>query len=150
MGGDTCRHMGELRPSLHLPLPPTITPSPLSPPKTAYTTSCPSSLFLSLHPSSSTTEPFYTLALNENGKSLVCVDVNDAEHTMEGARDVDAGEEVLVVMAHDASLRGVVECWPETANGWMEKGWGVEGRWRFLGDFVGGKEGEEVGEEARL
>ncbi|KFZ02731.1 hypothetical protein V501_09471, partial [Pseudogymnoascus sp. VKM F-4519 (FW-2642)] len=120
MGGDTCRHMGELRPSTYLPLPATLSPSPLSLPKTAYTTSCPSSLFLSLHPSSSATAPFYTLALDSKGKSLVCVDVNDAEHTLESAREVDAGEEVLVVMAHDASLGGVVECWPQTANGWLE------------------------------
>ncbi|OBT89614.1 hypothetical protein VE02_01708 [Pseudogymnoascus sp. 03VT05] len=142
MGGDTCRHMGELRPSLYRSLPPSISPSLLSPPKTAYTTSCPSEFFLSLHPSHSATAPFYTLALNEKGESLVCVDVGEAEQTLEGAREVHAGEEVLVVMAHDASLRGVVECWPETATGWMEKGWGVEGRWRFWGDFVG--------EEARL
>ncbi|OBT64379.1 hypothetical protein VE03_05757 [Pseudogymnoascus sp. 23342-1-I1] len=140
MGGDTCRHMGEMRPSPYVPLPITISPSPTSPAKTAYMTSCPSNLFLSLHPSGSTTEPFYTLALNENGESLVCVDVKEAEHTMEGAREVDAGEGVLVVMAHDASLSGVVECWPAMANGWQEKGWKTEGRWRFLADFVGGKE----------
>ncbi|KFZ03110.1 hypothetical protein V502_11228 [Pseudogymnoascus sp. VKM F-4520 (FW-2644)] len=142
MGGDTCRHMGELRPSLYLPLPTTLSPSPLSPPKTAYTTSCPADLFLSLHPSGSATEPFYTLALDEKGESLVCVDVGEAEQTMEGAREVDAGKGVLVVMAHDASLRGVVECWPATANGWMEKGWKTEGRWRFLADFVGDNGGE--------
>ena len=67
----------------------------------------------------------------------MCVDVGEAERTVDRAREVDAGEGVLVVMAHDASLRGVVECWPATANGWLEKGWKTEGTWRFLADFVG-------------
>lgn len=63
---------------------------------------------------------------------------------MEGAREVDAGDGVLVVMAHDASLNRVVEYWPETANEWMERGWKTEGRWRFLADFVEDKGGEEA------
>lgn len=62
----------------------------------------------------------------------MCVDVGEAERTVERTIEVDAGEGVLVGMAHDASLRGVVECWPVTANGWMERGWNTEGRWRWI------------------
>jgi hypothetical protein len=30
----------------------------------------------------------------------------------------------------------VVDFYPENANDWMEKGWGVKSKWAFLGDFA--------------
>lgn len=93
--------MAELYPSLYLPCPPILI---LAPPKTTYTTPCSNGFSLSFHPRGSATEIFYTPALNARGDSVVCIDVREAKQTVEGVREVDVGEEVLVLMAHDESL----------------------------------------------
>ena len=51
---------------------------------------------------------------------------------------VDFDEDVLTVLAHDWSLKGLIEEFPAELNGWKEKGWREKGRWKFLADFVGG------------
>jgi hypothetical protein len=48
----------------------------------------------------------------------------------------DACENVLVVLAHDKSLLGVVDLVPTEVNEWKRKGWKEAGRWRFLRDFT--------------
>jgi hypothetical protein len=137
MGGDTCHHAGVFRPSEFLPLPETIQPSPLFPLNTALGLSfCPGGMFLSLHPCHSSTEPFYSIAVDENGKSLPYVDVDSAKDTIAKMQEIDGFEEVLVIMAHDASLRDVLSYWPDSANSWLEDGWKSKGTWRFLADFV--------------
>lgn len=46
---------------------------------------------------------------------------------------LDACDNVLVIIAHDTSLEGVVDTFPHgTANGWKERGWKERVRWRFL------------------
>jgi hypothetical protein len=30
----------------------------------------------------------------------------------------------------------VIDFYPENANSWMAKGWGVKSKWAFLGDFA--------------
>ncbi|KAG8630139.1 hypothetical protein KVT40_001758 [Elsinoe batatas] len=69
---------------------------------------------------------FYDLA------PLLQEDLAQAEETLEKMRAFDARDDVLVVLAHDASLLDVVDVFPKMANGWREKGWGVKGRWGFL------------------
>jgi hypothetical protein len=97
-------------------------------------------VFLSLHPSHSSTEPFYKIALDENGQSLAYVDVESAKDTIAKMQRIHSCEEVLVIMAHDASLRDVLRYWPNPANQWQLEGWKAKGTWRFLADFVKGTE----------
>jgi hypothetical protein len=137
MGGDTCHHAGVFRPTELLPLPDTISPSPLSQVNTTRTPSfCPGEMFLSLHPSHSATEPFYSIAVDDKGQSLAYVDVDSAKDTISKMQKVDGSEEVLVVMAHDASLKNVLSYWPKPANTWQSEGWKSKGTWRFLADFL--------------
>jgi hypothetical protein len=143
MGGDTCHHAGVLRPTAYLPLPSTITPSPLTPLTTAHNTSCLGEMFLSLHPTHSKTEPFYNLKLDEKGANLIFLDAAEAKQTIEKTMEVDPSENVFVVLAHDASLKDVLSYWPKTANEWQKEGWKSNGRWRFLADFVKEKGGDD-------
>jgi hypothetical protein len=66
----------------------------------------------------------------------VAHDADEAEATIEKVIEVDARDEVLVVMAHDESLLSVMDFFPEYANDFMQKGWVNEGRWLFLKDFA--------------
>jgi hypothetical protein len=136
MGGDNCHHAGQFRPTKYLPLPDNIKPSPLVSLATVNTPSCPGEMFLSLHHTHSRTEPFYSIAVDKNGASLVNVDVEAAKSTIEKTKELDSSESVFVVMAHDASLRHVLSYWPQSANGWQKAGWKSAGTWRFLADFV--------------
>lgn len=52
-------------------------------------------------------------------------------------QDIDALDEVLVVIAHDASMLSVVDFFPKYADGFFEKKWAKESKWLFLKDFVG-------------
>ena len=55
--------------------------------------------------------------------------------------EFDAMENVLTIIAHDATLLEAVGLFPQTtANAWQEKGWREQVLWRFLGDFKGAVE----------
>lgn len=132
MGGDSCHHGGEFRPSQYLPLPDYIFPNPLD---LKSKTPCPGSLFDDLYRDGDKTKPFYAIARVDDGKG-VAHDVDEAEVTIGKVIEADARDEVLVVMAHDESLLPVMGFFPKYANDFMEKGWVKEGRWLFLKDFA--------------
>ena len=67
----------------------------------------------------------------ETIRRLEDFDCQGAGEGKEGENEVN----VFTVIAHDASLVGVVDFYPQNANAWREKGWAREGRWAFLGDF---------------
>lgn len=133
MGGDSCHHGGEFRPSQYRPLPSSISPNPLHP---GSSTPCPGSLFEDLYRDGDSKKPFYAIARLPDGKG-VAHDVNEAERTIEKVIEADAQDGVLVVMAHDESLLGLVDFFPKYANGFKSKGWAEKGRWLFLKDFAG-------------
>ncbi|TVY65704.1 Cytochrome P450 monooxygenase andK [Lachnellula suecica] len=133
MGGDSCHHGGELRPSKYLPLPSSISPNPLHPSSSAP---CPGSLFEPLYRDDDGTKPFYAIARLPDGKG-VAHDEDEAEETIGKVIEADANDEVLVVMAHDDSLLDVVDFFPKYANDFKHKGWVEKGRWLFLKDFKG-------------
>lgn len=163
MGADICHHAAEFRPSPYAPLPMAIRPNPLSPRSPGP---CPGALFADIHHDRSdcATSPFFVVPdlPPERGiahdraqaiESIRRLEEFDCQGAGEGA---DGGGEVDVftVIAHDASLMGVVGLYPESANGWREKGWAREGRWAFLGDFreavrEGGGELGNGGEESK-
>jgi glyoxylase-like metal-dependent hydrolase (beta-lactamase superfamily II) len=140
LGGDIAHQAGEFRPTQYLPLPTSISPNPLQRPFTSSQSICPGDIFQALHPNKSATEPFLKPSTAAHAAHL------DSEQTLrsiEGLMEFDADESVFSVIAHDMSLFDVVEFYPRGANGWKEKGWGREGRWRFLREFEGGPAKEE-------
>lgn len=62
-------------------------------------------------------------------------DAGVAVESLERFTEFDAQDNVFAMIAHDRSLLDVVECYPKPANGWRQKGWKEQGRWRFLTDF---------------
>ena len=91
-------------------------------------------MFNDLLPGGDKTKPFLEISDLPDGKS-VAHDVVEAVRTIGKVQEVDAREEILVVMAHDGSLLDVVDFFPKDANGFVEKGWVDRGRWGFLKDF---------------
>ncbi|RDA95058.1 hypothetical protein CP533_2177 [Ophiocordyceps camponoti-saundersi (nom. inval.)] len=133
MGGDTCHHMAELRPSPFRPLPDVIDPSPL-----LHLPVCPGSLFdpvLFQEPSSGCpdrTRAIYDIA---TGPDIVHANSEETQRTVAKLQDVDAVDKVLVVIAHDKHLLDVIDFFPATLDDFLVKGWPASARWRFLQDF---------------
>jgi len=126
MAGDGFHHAGQLRPSPFHPLPEEITPSPLA----NHSGGCSCSLFKPLLPDG-TASPFYTPA----GPGGWHHDSDEAKQSVRKLQELDALEGVFVLAAHDASVLGVVDFFPEKVDGKRVAGWDREARWRFLGDF---------------
>ncbi|KAI9700856.1 MAG: hypothetical protein M1836_002226 [Candelina mexicana] len=143
MAADTAHHPAEFRPTAYTPLPPQISPSPLTPTRPSSTLV--TSVFKSIHrlPSHYATTPFYTLRIRADGSS-VAHDPSLAKETLKKVEVFDAQDNIFVVMAHDASLLDVIDFFPRHADGW---GWKVRGRWGFLRDFEDAVEGVGDGEE---
>lgn len=131
MGGDSCHHGGEFRPSQYRAIPSSISPNPFD---LKSKTPCPGSLFNDLYRNGDKNKPFYEIASLEGGKG-VAYDVDEAKRTIGKVIEADAQNEVLVVMAHDDSLLPLVDFFPKYANDFKEKGWAEDGRWLFLKDF---------------
>ncbi|EUC41870.1 hypothetical protein COCMIDRAFT_105009 [Bipolaris oryzae ATCC 44560] len=132
MGGDTCHYCGEFRPSKYVPLPEVVTPSPYSTPPFAPGTECPGALILNIHPQKSSTKPFYTQKVLEEG---LMQDYPKAVESADKMSSFDGDEHVLVLVAHDASVLDTFEFFPNHANNWKERGWKSAVRWTFLQDF---------------
>lgn len=88
---------------------------------------CPGELLATIHCAQSTTEPYYT--------SVRAEDQVKAIESIRKMMDFDARDTIFVVLAHDATLLNVVDCYPATANGWYAKEWAKKSRWLFLNDF---------------
>lgn len=132
MGGDSCHHAGEFRPSAYLPLPASILPNPLD---SKSATPCPGAVFSDILRDGDTRKPFYN-AVRYNVPSTSGYDPDVAEATIGKVIEADARPDVLVVMAHDETLLDVVDFFPKYANDFREKGWVDKGRWLFLRDFA--------------
>ena len=137
LGGDIAHQAGEFRPTQYMPLPDSISPNPLQRPFSAAAsqTFCPGEIFQALHPAQSRVEPFLKPSTAAHAAHL---DSAETLRSIEKLTEFDACEDVFSVIAHDMSLFDVVEFYPERANEWKAKGWGREGRWRFLREFDGG------------
>ncbi|PFH55225.1 hypothetical protein XA68_10334 [Ophiocordyceps unilateralis] len=135
MGGDGCHHMAELRPSPFRPLPHDLDPSPLR-----NLPVCPGALFEPLlwpQSSSTSNEPDRTRAIYDIATGPNAYHTNPAETTRTIAKlqEVDAADNVFVVIAHDHHLLDLVDFFPATLDHFLVKGWPAASRWRFLADF---------------
>jgi hypothetical protein len=60
-----------------------------------------------------------------------------ATQTIRRAQVADAQDNVWLVCAHDTSLVGSMDLFPQSANAWKEKGWKEKVEWKFLRDLDG-------------
>lgn len=127
MGGDCAHFGGEWRPSEYLPLPTSISPSPI--PK-FRSGGCPGELLLKIHPKHSATEPFYVVS------SAISHDVAEATRSIHKMEEFDAADNVFVIVAHDESLLDELDFFPKTINDWAKKDMAVKSRWLFVKDFA--------------
>ncbi|KAK0466689.1 beta-lactamase-like protein [Armillaria novae-zelandiae] len=114
LGGDSCHHPGQFRPSAdlyrHFP--------------------CPGRILESLGDASlsSRTIPLLTVP---SGQSAYA-DREISHKTITKLGKLDASPDILVLIAHDATAPGIIEEFPESVNDWKEKGWKEKLIWAFL------------------
>lgn len=108
MGADACHHVGVLRPSHHLPVPASVDCSFLTSP----------------------TEPPLKVS-----RGPMFLDPQATDDTIAKIQELDAMDEVLVVMAHDVHLLHQVPFYPNVINDWKAQGLGAKTRWSFVQDF---------------
>ncbi|KAE8401215.1 hypothetical protein BDV37DRAFT_296346 [Aspergillus pseudonomiae] len=135
LGGDVAHHPGEYRPTAHLPLPIEIRPSPLDK-AICSASACPSYIFENISPAKAKGKearvtPFYELnaAINE--------DLENAEASLDKMAVFDGSANILIIIAHDASLLDVLPFFPKKITDWDVEGYKEAGAWRFLKDFSG-------------
>jgi hypothetical protein len=129
MGGDAAHHGGEFRPSEYRPLPDSITPHPM---KGAHANSgpfCPGHFFEDLNKQRGRDPkgPLFDPTMGH--------DIPLTIRTIGDVQEADADDNVFVIIAHDDTVKGVVDLFPKTANDWKEKGWAKHVRWAFLKEF---------------
>ncbi|KAL3450817.1 hypothetical protein BJX65DRAFT_252375 [Aspergillus insuetus] len=146
LAGDSIHHLSELRPhpASHLPQ---------SVPLCGRGHCCSGATFHAIHPlsdittvpehyyeplghpeSTPDTAPFFTVSQKPTGETLA-INIEEARDTIKAVQRFDADENVFVVAAHDASIRGILDLFPNKANDWKLKGLKEKGRWLFLSDF---------------
>lgn len=59
----------------------------------------------------------------------------EAEKSVGKVIELDARDDVFVVVAHDSTLLDVIKFFPNKGNDWKENGWKEKSRWGFLQDF---------------
>ncbi|KZL80414.1 metallo-beta-lactamase superfamily protein [Colletotrichum incanum] len=129
MGADACHHMGVLRPSLYQPLPPSETLQKVL--QDGHESGfCPGLLdaWMTHH----STAPFFEV----NAPGPIFPDGPSSFATVQKIQELDALDNVFVIMAHDLSLQNVLPLFPEKINGWAESGIKTDSRWLFCNDFV--------------
>ena len=117
MGADACHHPGVLRPTQHLPLPQSLINASL----TAEIRS----------PNPPLDKPFCEVSFSQ----LVFPDRQAAMETVRKIQELDASDNILVVMAHDLSLRTKIPLFPRKINGWEAENLKLDTRWLFCQDF---------------
>jgi len=132
MGGDASHHPGEFRASEYVPLPARITPSPFA--RAGLAAGCPGGMLQEMQRNKRADEAFYVPSEGFNQDSEVALE------TIGGLQAFDARAEVLMVVAHDASLLDMLPFYPKSVNDWYDKGVGRKAHWRFLRDFEGAVE----------
>jgi len=127
MVGDAAHHGGEFRPTEYLPLPKNLSPSPLK----FQGHICPGHLLQDVHPHDTADKPFYYVTEN------FAHDKKVADWTIDGLGELDAHENILVLLAHDNAIVDPprIDFYPKPMNNWYTKGLGEKVRWLFLEDF---------------
>ncbi|KIX05601.1 uncharacterized protein Z518_06473 [Rhinocladiella mackenziei CBS 650.93] len=130
MGGDCCHHMGQMRPCTRWQLPYDI--------KLHVSSKSPASSQPGVGWNMTSYSRGSDVALLEisdyaNGESAA-INPEEAVNSLRKLMSFD-DERVLVAIAHDKTLHGVVDLFPKPANNWKVEGWADRARWAFLNDF---------------
>ena len=127
LGGDVCHFSGILRPSKYLPVPSSISPHPCHP--LSPVPLCPGSAFddLQRDRGRESTDTLFDLCFGG--------DIRLARRTVGELQELDCRDDIFVIIAHDQAVRDGVPHFPESLDGWREKGWGKKLRWSFLGEL---------------
>ncbi|KAK0452796.1 beta-lactamase-like protein [Desarmillaria tabescens] len=114
LGGDSCHHPGELRPTAdhHKYFP------------------CPGRILESLGDISISSRT--TPLLSVPSGSPVYADRETSLATISKLSRFDANPDVLVLIAHDSTAPGVIDEFPTSMNDWKAKGWKDKLMWAFL------------------
>lgn len=126
MGADACHHPGVLRPTDYLPIPCSV---PVSVPPGA---TCPGALLEQLTLDQTATSPFF-----EVGTGSLFPDRPAALETVSKMQEFDAENNILMLIAHDLSVRETIPLFPKKINDWKLKHLRWETRWLFCKDFQG-------------
>ncbi|EXJ70390.1 uncharacterized protein A1O5_06458 [Cladophialophora psammophila CBS 110553] len=137
LGGDIAHSHAVFRPSAKHPLPALI-PAPNGRPFTSNACHR-SERIAQMHrlysepegQALSRTTPFSKVAGPEH-------DLAESQRSADKLASFDGAQNILTILAHDASLLDVLEFFPRKANGWKEKGWKREGHWRWLAPCLQG------------
>lgn len=129
LGGDACHNVAQLRPSHFKPLPDVVPAAVLGRTPPPQHCSCAHKSRL-LQPNGSS-GAFYGLASSMH-ESLA-----QAEETVRKLKTFDGRDDVLIIIAHDASLLDVLDFFRESLNDWRANDRASQGRWRFLKDLDG-------------
>lgn len=139
MGADACHHMGVLRPSEYSPLPKTLTlarekSGPMC--NEAYqgtergTSAVDGMMLQTLTIGQAPNAPFFEVA-----KNSLFADHDAAMDTVRKIQELDASENIFVLLAHDLSLRDQIPLFPKSINTWRADDLRVKTRWLFCRDF---------------
>ncbi|KAK3380737.1 hypothetical protein B0T24DRAFT_520037 [Lasiosphaeria ovina] len=138
MGADACHHPGVLRPSAYLPLPVQMELDMAQKQPTATATAssrgvcaCPGEAFQRVQRNGDAAEPFFVVS------PVLFPDRPAAMETVRKIAEMDAADNVFVILAHDESILGRIDLFPREINGWRARGLGSETRWLFCKDFGG-------------
>jgi glyoxylase-like metal-dependent hydrolase (beta-lactamase superfamily II) len=136
LGGDVCHYGGIFRPSKYLPVPRSIHPHPCRP--HADVPFCPGGAFEELQKSRgrSVTDPLFTPTFGH--------DIPEVIETIGKLQEADCQDNVFVIIAHDATVRDVVDQFPRSLNRWKERGWGKDVKWAFLRDAAAYWKSKEI------
>ncbi|KAF9038988.1 hypothetical protein BDZ89DRAFT_1061126 [Hymenopellis radicata] len=109
LGGDSCHHSAQIRPNAH--------------------STCPRDM-VSVVPNAKANEPLLTLP-GPGGPSAYH-DREQAIQTIGKLAALDADANILLLLAHDSTLPGVIDEFPKDVNAWKEKGWKDKLMWAFM------------------
>ncbi|KEF58597.1 uncharacterized protein A1O9_06523 [Exophiala aquamarina CBS 119918] len=129
LGGDTAHHGAEFRPSRYAPLPPEILPHPITGSEEKGMSCTKWFDETNVKRGRKPREALYISTLIHND--------DDFHATIDMLQEADAAENVLVLIAHDSSVRWAknMPFFPESLNDWQERGLGRSLHWSFVGDI---------------
>ncbi|EXJ82702.1 hypothetical protein A1O3_06516 [Capronia epimyces CBS 606.96] len=128
-GGDCAHHCAEVRPSEYLPLPTSILPNPL-PSFDRSVPLCPGTCFEDLNISRGR-DAHGPLWQPKSGHDLA-----ETIRTIGKVQEFDGEDNVLLLLAHDSSVRHVqMPFFPEAINDWKKRGLGRDLRWSWIADL---------------
>lgn len=132
MGADACHHPGVLRPTEYLPLPRSIPLTQQVASGGGSIVSCPGEVLQRFTMEGSPQQPFFKVA-----EGRLFPDHDAAMDTVRKIQELDASEDMFIIIGHDRSVRDKIPLFPESINMWKEKNLGIETRWLFCEDFKG-------------